>query len=41
MDMFDGHLVLSLSKKGSSMFCSIDLPIDVDCKVMISLSLLS
>ncbi|CAL8994756.1 unnamed protein product [Prunus brigantina] len=32
MDMFDGHLVLSLSKKGSSMFCSIDLPIDVDCK---------
>ncbi|KAB2614264.1 prolyl endopeptidase-like [Pyrus ussuriensis x Pyrus communis] len=32
MDMFDGHLVLSLSKKGFSMLCSINLPVLGDCK---------
>lgn len=37
MDMFDGHLVLSLSKKGFSMLCSINLPVLGDCKVFIYL----
>ncbi|KAM1102541.1 hypothetical protein ACFX14_011401 [Malus domestica] len=32
MDMFDGHLVLSLSKKGFSVLCSINLPVLVDWK---------
>ncbi|KAK9034193.1 hypothetical protein V6N11_050368 [Hibiscus sabdariffa] len=32
MDIFNGHLVLSLSKNGFPMMCSIDLPINVDCK---------
>nr|XP_011462973.1 PREDICTED: prolyl endopeptidase-like isoform X1 [Fragaria vesca subsp. vesca] len=32
MDMFNGHLVLSLNKKDYSIFCSIDLPMAVDCK---------
>lgn len=33
MDVFNGHLVLSISKKGLPMLCSINLPIDPDCKV--------
>ncbi|XVF43292.1 hypothetical protein PTKIN_Ptkin02bG0028300 [Pterospermum kingtungense] len=32
MDIFYGHLVLFLNKKGCPMMCSIDLPIKVDCK---------
>ncbi|XVE91683.1 hypothetical protein REPUB_Repub01dG0031500 [Reevesia pubescens] len=32
MDIFDGHLVLFLNKKGFPMICSIALPINVDCK---------
>ncbi|XP_050372148.1 uncharacterized protein LOC126790059 isoform X1 [Argentina anserina] len=32
MDMFDGHLVLFLNRKDYSTFCSIDLPMAVDCK---------
>ncbi|XP_062163021.1 uncharacterized protein LOC133869938 [Alnus glutinosa] len=32
MDIFNGHLVLSVNKKGFPMFCSIDLPINVNCK---------
>ncbi|OMO72167.1 hypothetical protein COLO4_27799 [Corchorus olitorius] len=32
MDIFNGHLVLSLNKKGFPMLCSVDLPINVDCK---------
>jgi hypothetical protein len=37
MDIFNGHLVLFVNKKGFPMFCSIDLPINVNCKVFISL----
>lgn len=32
MDIFNGHLVLSLTKKGFPMLCSINLPIDVNFK---------
>ncbi|KAE8724592.1 putative phosphatidylinositol 4-kinase type 2-beta [Hibiscus syriacus] len=32
MDIFNGHLVLSVNKNGFPMICSIDLPINVDCK---------
>ncbi|KAK6251985.1 hypothetical protein QUC31_013705 [Theobroma cacao] len=32
MDIFNGHLVLFLNKKGFPMLCSVDLPINVDCK---------
>ncbi|MFQ6637469.1 hypothetical protein Gotur_013459 [Gossypium turneri] len=32
MDIFNGHLVLFLNKDGFPMICSIDLPINVDCK---------
>ncbi|KAF8389892.1 hypothetical protein HHK36_024410 [Tetracentron sinense] len=32
MDIFDGHLVLFLDKRGSPMICSISMPIDVNCK---------
>lgn len=33
MDIFDGHLVLSLNKNGFPMLCSIDLPIKLGSKV--------
>lgn len=33
IDVFDKHLVLFLDKEGSSMMCSVNLPIDVNCKV--------
>ncbi|XP_021293451.1 uncharacterized protein LOC110423548 [Herrania umbratica] len=32
MDIFNGHLVLFLNKKGFPMLCSVDLPINVDCQ---------
>ncbi|KAK9266777.1 hypothetical protein L1049_012665 [Liquidambar formosana] len=32
MDIFNGHLVLFLDAKGFPMICSIDMPIDVNCK---------
>ncbi|KAG7979052.1 hypothetical protein I3843_05G110800 [Carya illinoinensis] len=32
MDVFNGHLVLSINKKGSPTFCSINLPINVGYK---------
>ncbi|KAH9772229.1 prolyl oligopeptidase family protein [Citrus sinensis] len=32
MDIFDGHLVLFVSKKGVPMLCSIDLSINFECK---------
>ncbi|XP_022725806.1 uncharacterized protein LOC111282119 [Durio zibethinus] len=32
MDIFYGHLVLFLNKRGCPMICSVDLPINVDCK---------
>ncbi|KAF3431635.1 hypothetical protein FNV43_RR26366 [Rhamnella rubrinervis] len=32
MDIFYGHLVLFLNKKGNPMLCSINLPITVDCE---------
>ncbi|XWS64154.1 hypothetical protein CRYUN_Cryun06bG0162200 [Craigia yunnanensis] len=32
MDIFCGHLVLFLNKKGCPMICSVDLPINVECK---------
>ncbi|XP_028085498.1 uncharacterized protein LOC114286512 isoform X1 [Camellia sinensis] len=32
MDIFNGHLVLYLDKKDSSLICSINMPIEVDCK---------
>ncbi|XP_044491388.1 protease 2 isoform X2 [Mangifera indica] len=32
MDIFNGHLVLSLNKKGVPMLCSISLPMNFDCK---------
>ncbi|KAJ0094632.1 hypothetical protein Patl1_16632 [Pistacia atlantica] len=32
MDIFNGHLVLFLNKKGVPMICSISLPINFDCK---------
>lgn len=32
MDIFKGHLVLYLDKKDSSLICSINMPIEVDCK---------
>ena len=35
MDLFDGHLVLFVQKGDLSMFCSIDLPIDIDPEVSI------
>lgn len=34
MDIFNGHLVLFLNKDGSPSICSIDLPIDTNCKVL-------
>lgn len=34
MDMSDEHLVLFLDKKGFPMLCSIDLPVNVDSKVL-------
>lgn len=37
MDMFDGHLVLFLNKKSLSIVCSIDLPMAIGRKVLISL----
>lgn len=33
MDVFDKHLVLILDEEGSSLTCSVNLPIDVNCKV--------
>jgi hypothetical protein len=33
MDMFHDNLVLFLRKNGSHLFCSIDMPIDVDFEV--------
>ncbi|KAL0424858.1 UNVERIFIED_CONTAM: Protease 2 [Sesamum radiatum] len=32
MDIFNGHLVLFLNKKGSPLICSIDMPIEFDCE---------
>ncbi|XP_060669574.1 uncharacterized protein LOC107429092 [Ziziphus jujuba] len=32
MDVFYGHLVLFLNKKGNPMLCSINLPINIDCE---------
>ncbi|XP_077237637.1 prolyl oligopeptidase family protein [Tasmannia lanceolata] len=32
MDMFDGHLVLFLRRRGFPLICSIDMPIDANCK---------
>lgn len=32
MDIFDGFLVLFLGKKGNPTFCSIKLPIEIDCE---------
>ncbi|XP_048503592.1 uncharacterized protein LOC104896136 isoform X1 [Beta vulgaris subsp. vulgaris] len=32
MDIFDKHLVLILDEEGSSVTCSVNLPIDVNCK---------
>ncbi|XP_057543119.1 uncharacterized protein LOC130821389 [Amaranthus tricolor] len=37
MDIFDKHLVLLLDKEGSSMMCSVKLPIDVNCKHIIGI----
>ncbi|RVX06264.1 hypothetical protein CK203_027567 [Vitis vinifera] len=34
MDIFHGHLVLFLNNKGCSMICSINMPIDVNYKVL-------
>lgn len=33
MDIFNGHLVLLLNKKGLPVLCSLDLPIQNDSKV--------
>lgn len=33
MDIFNGHLVLFLNKKGSPSICSINMPIDADPEV--------
>lgn len=33
MDIFNGHLVLFVSKKGVPMLCSINLSINFECKV--------
>lgn len=33
MDILNGHLVLFVDKMDSTQICSINLPIDVDCKV--------
>ncbi|XVE74405.1 hypothetical protein DITRI_Ditri12bG0014300 [Diplodiscus trichospermus] len=32
MDIFRGHLVFFLNKKGCPIICSVDLPINIDCK---------
>ncbi|EXB44900.1 Protease 2 [Morus notabilis] len=32
MDIFDGFLVLFLSKKGNPTFCSINLPVNIECE---------
>ncbi|KAL2546592.1 Prolyl oligopeptidase family protein [Forsythia ovata] len=41
MDIFNGHLVLFLNKDGSPSICSIDLPIDTDCKKLLEINDLS
>jgi hypothetical protein len=33
MDIFHGNLVLFLQKNGTPLFCSINMPIDVDVQV--------
>lgn len=33
MDVFNGHLVLTMTKEGLPMLCSINLPIHPYCKV--------
>ncbi|OIW02209.1 hypothetical protein TanjilG_21862 [Lupinus angustifolius] len=35
MDIFNGHLVLSLNKKGLPLLCSVDFPIQIDSKQQI------
>ena len=37
MDIFNGHLVLSVNKKGFPMLCSINLPINFNYKVLVFL----
>lgn len=37
IDVFDKHLVLFLDKEGSSMMCSVNLPIDVNCKGIVEI----
>ncbi|PON76732.1 Peptidase S9A, prolyl oligopeptidase [Trema orientale] len=37
MDMFDGFLVLFLNRKGNPSFCSINLPISVDCEDLLEI----
>ncbi|XP_022881867.1 uncharacterized protein LOC111398932 isoform X4 [Olea europaea var. sylvestris] len=41
MDIFNGHLVLFLNKDGSPSICSIDLPIDTNCKKLLEINDLS
>ncbi|KAG8366496.1 hypothetical protein BUALT_Bualt17G0086100 [Buddleja alternifolia] len=41
MDIFNGHLVLFINKKGSPSICSIDMPIDFDCEKQIEIKDLS
>ncbi|KAK9096269.1 hypothetical protein Sjap_021766 [Stephania japonica] len=37
MDIFDKHLVLFVEKNGCSMICSVDMPIDINCKQLVTL----
>ncbi|GAB2242105.1 hypothetical protein Droror1_Dr00018880 [Drosera rotundifolia] len=41
IDIFEQHLVLSVCKNGSSLMCSIRLPIDINCKRMLEIEDLS
>jgi len=35
MDIYNGHLVLSVNKKGFPMLCSVNLPINFNYKVLL------
>ncbi|KAK9162534.1 hypothetical protein Syun_003436 [Stephania yunnanensis] len=37
MDIFDKHLVLFVEKDGCPMICSVDMPIDINCKQLVTL----
>lgn len=40
MDIFNGHLVLFLNKKGLPLLCSLNFPIQIDFKVYYLISII-